>query len=528
MGRFYQTAKPEFVDNFIYQPPWELMMATLQKKEEGIKNQLNEMEFLKSFPIDYIDYDKDLALAEKEKISAQIDNIASNFQKDLLNPNNKYEIQKLKRELQKSATNGTIYNLQKNAESYRKFEAMRNTLSDPNDREKYVKMFENYKNSNKEFRDKGEFGQTFTPEEMYNSVNYWDNFTKSESFKALEPDIKKSKIDKINGAWVVTQGSETKSLEESKIGQAFKNYIQTQPGIKGYAGSREKYFGEKWLDEKGEIDFTKGTLYNMLNEGVPSLSYSQTASSTDRQMNQVWSQLNKQNFEANEAAKNRAFQREQMKAQSSQPLPPDISKDASYLSDKATALIQIRENKLKELAGKYGLKLNTLDINKLIDWGKKNKQTLFVKDLEVLSYNTKEGIRASYAPLRNYYSDKQVDKMESDIKSYYDSKGNNVKMSYDFGNGYKSKNLSPNELKGKKLGEFTIKEASIVNSSTLPVIVSENFKENYLQSTVRMTLVDSSGNEKIMDYDGYSSMDMFSPSSSIIEENIKLNNKNFK
>ena len=82
MGRFYKTAVPEFVDNFIYQPPWELMMATLQKKEDGIKNQLNEMEFLKNLPIDYIDYDKDLALSEKEKISAQVDDIASNFQKD--------------------------------------------------------------------------------------------------------------------------------------------------------------------------------------------------------------------------------------------------------------------------------------------------------------------------------------------------------------------------------------------------------------------------------------------------------------
>ncbi len=349
MGRSYKTAVPEFVDNFIYQPPWELMMATLQKKEDGIKNQLNEMEFLKNLPIDYIDYDKDLALSEKEKISAQVDDIASNFQKDLLNPNNKHEIQKLKRELQKSTTNGTIYNLQKNAETYRKFEAMRNALPDPNDREAYTKMFENYKNSNKELRDKGEFGQVFSPEEMYNSVNDWDNFTKSESFKALEPDMKKSKIDKINGAWVVTQGSETKSLEESKIGQAFQNYMKTQPGIIGRAKSREKYHNEKWLNDKGELDFTQGALSNMLNEGVPSLAYSQTGTSKDLQMNPVWSQQNRQAFEASEAAKSRAFQREQTKSQTVQNLgfDPKIQPEVAKL----LGVSSIRQEQLSTFIG---------------------------------------------------------------------------------------------------------------------------------------------------------------------------------
>lgn len=476
MGRFYKTAVPEFVDNFIYQPPWELMMATLQKKEDGIKNQLNEMEFLKNLPIDYIDYDKDLALSEKEKISAQVDDIASNFQKDLLNPNNKHEIQKLKRELQKSTTNGTIYNLQKNAEIYRKFEAMRNALPDPNDREAYTKMFENYKNSNKELRDKGEFGQVFNPEEMYNSTNYWDMFTKSESFKALEPDMKKSKIDKINGAWVVTQGSETKSLEESKIGQAFRNFIQTQPSIKGYANSREKYFNEKWLDDKGEINFSQGALSNMLNEGVPSLAYSQTGNSKDLQMNLVWSQLNKQAFEASENAKNRAFQREQIEAQERIP-KEDTTPEVGILANKLLSVSQGLQNEqneiLKPLLDKWYITSNgkkrqgsLQEIKNLILKGGKEKYGTMYSKIKKIEDEYNKNYTASKGVYTKLLGKTNADQLFNDIET---KTTKNIPLYFGIGElgDVQSKPLPVERI--STIGDTKIVKSSIIKGTAMPI-----------------------------------------------------------
>ena len=38
MGRFYKTAVPEFVENYIYQPPWELAKQAMAVNEQGIQD----------------------------------------------------------------------------------------------------------------------------------------------------------------------------------------------------------------------------------------------------------------------------------------------------------------------------------------------------------------------------------------------------------------------------------------------------------------------------------------------------------
>ena len=40
MGRFYETAQRNFVDDFIYQPPWEMAMLALTKQNEDIQTEL--------------------------------------------------------------------------------------------------------------------------------------------------------------------------------------------------------------------------------------------------------------------------------------------------------------------------------------------------------------------------------------------------------------------------------------------------------------------------------------------------------
>lgn len=47
MGRFYKSTRPEFVDDIMYRPPWELMQQNLEKKQQNYDNTLGAIELFK-------------------------------------------------------------------------------------------------------------------------------------------------------------------------------------------------------------------------------------------------------------------------------------------------------------------------------------------------------------------------------------------------------------------------------------------------------------------------------------------------
>ena len=40
MGQFYRTSKPQFVEDFMYQPPWELAKEVILAQDKKINDQL--------------------------------------------------------------------------------------------------------------------------------------------------------------------------------------------------------------------------------------------------------------------------------------------------------------------------------------------------------------------------------------------------------------------------------------------------------------------------------------------------------
>lgn len=516
MGRFYKTAKRNFVDNFIYQPPWEMAMAALSKKDKDVQNEVDTMEFFRNLPIDYWDYDKDRATAEQEKWTTQVNDLAKEYQKDIFNPEIKHKLHKLKRDLQKDMTSGNIYKLQEQAKRVREFEAKRNALKNAADREAHLKQLENYKNMDKKLHKNGAYDNLFQADEMYDSKNLIDSFAGSDFVKNMKPDDIKQIFDLSNGRYIIKKSVLDGGISARKFQDAYKAWFESDPSNRGYAKEREKYHGEKFFDENGNYVYDKeGYALHDALKGVGMLGYKKHHEDFTKSVDGIYLQNRRETFARQQASK------------TSSPLPTDISKNASVLWNKANSLIAIRENKLKEIAKKYNLDLQTLDIDRIIDWASKNNRPLFKKDLEKLKYDTKEGVRATYAPLRNYYSDKVIKKLQSDIKTYYATKGNNIKMMIDLNNGETTKFVSPEGLRGNIINGRIVKNAYIVKNSTLPVVVSKLFKDNYLQSTIRIEYEDAEEGERPHEYDGYTSMELFSPSSTVTSENVSLDRKPF-
>ena len=53
MGRFYETTKPNFVDDFIYQPPWEMIQQNNILKAQNYANQQQTFNLLNTLPVDF-------------------------------------------------------------------------------------------------------------------------------------------------------------------------------------------------------------------------------------------------------------------------------------------------------------------------------------------------------------------------------------------------------------------------------------------------------------------------------------------
>ena len=62
MGRFYRTAQPEFIDNFIYQPPWELINQVMSTKQQGYENAMQTTELVRNMAdIKHLGFEDDRA-----------------------------------------------------------------------------------------------------------------------------------------------------------------------------------------------------------------------------------------------------------------------------------------------------------------------------------------------------------------------------------------------------------------------------------------------------------------------------------
>ena len=51
MGRFFQTAPTQFVEDFIYQPPWEIIQQNNLLEAKGYESQQKDINLLKNLSI---------------------------------------------------------------------------------------------------------------------------------------------------------------------------------------------------------------------------------------------------------------------------------------------------------------------------------------------------------------------------------------------------------------------------------------------------------------------------------------------
>lgn len=319
MARFFQTADPNFVDDFIFQPNWDMAAMVLQKKDADIQDQLDTLSLFDSLPIDYWkEVDSGLAQQVQDDYSRRVDDITKQMQGNLMDTGrNRQLLNQLRRDVQKDFNTGTLSRLQANAEAARKFDQSLSTITDPTLRQAYkTKLVQDYKSR---VGEQGAGAELFNPGELIDRRDIIGEWTESAAFKALQPDLQNTSITRDGGRWLVTDETGTKELSQSKLAQNLAGWIGGQ-NIGPYAQTMQNYLGEQWLDENGNIRTDSGSFIgNALENLIPSLAYKQTTTGKGLQASQYGV------IAANEAVQIRRERREQERLDRENAATPFIS-----------------------------------------------------------------------------------------------------------------------------------------------------------------------------------------------------------
>ena len=283
MGRFFETAPTQFVEDFIYQPPWEIIQQNNMLKAQNYATQQQTFNLLNNLPIDFWDKpDSELAKAKQEEYRNLTEPLIKTLQKD---PNNKQvemQLHDITNKLYQDYTYGDLAKLRTNKEQHDKFMGYADKLA-PGDKEVFLRQMDNYLKPNQDGSMNNALTKQFDFMEHQNMIKGEDYF-KTDRFKTLEADIDSNAGVNIGGQWITKTSSNIEELKQAKIAEDMKAWVQEQNLDKN---NWDKYWSQvggiqNLYDKEGKLGFEKGTyLGDMIESGSKTHAYKKSKSDKD-------------------------------------------------------------------------------------------------------------------------------------------------------------------------------------------------------------------------------------------------------
>ena len=283
MGRFFETAPTQFVEDFIYQPPWEIIQQNNMLKAQNYATQQQTFNLLNNLPIDFWDKpDSELAKAKQEEYRNLTEPLIKILQKD---PNNKQvemQLHDITNKLYQDYTYGDLAKLRTNKEQHDKFMEYADKLA-PGDKEVFLRQMDNYLKPNQDGSMNNALTKQFDFMEHQNMIKGEDYF-KTDRFKTLEADIDSDARVNIGGQWITKTSSNIEELKQAKIAEDMKAWVQEQNLDKN---NWDKYWTQvggiqNLYNKEGKLGFEKGTyLGDMIESGSKTHAYKKFKSDKD-------------------------------------------------------------------------------------------------------------------------------------------------------------------------------------------------------------------------------------------------------
>lgn len=283
MGRFFETAPTQFVEDFIYQPPWEIIQQNNMLKAQNYATQQQTFNLLNNLPIDFWDKpDSELAKAKQEEYRNLTEPLIKTLQKDPNNKQAEMQLYDITNKVYQDYTYGDLAKLRKNKEQHDKFMGYADKLA-PGDKEVFLRQMDNYLKPNQDGSMNNALTKQFDFMEHQNMIKGEDYF-KTDRFKTLEADINSNAGVNIGGQWITKTSSNIEELKQAKIAEDMKAWVQEQNLDKN---NWDKYWTQvggiqNLYNKEGKLGFEKGTyLGDMIESGSKTHAYKKSKSDKD-------------------------------------------------------------------------------------------------------------------------------------------------------------------------------------------------------------------------------------------------------
>ena len=283
MGRFFETAPTQFVEDFIYQPPWEIIQQNNMLKAQDYATKQQTFNLLDNVPVDFWDKpDSELAKTKQEEYRNLAQPLIEAFKKDPSNKQVEMQLHDLANKVYKDYTFGDLAKIRKNKEQHDKFMEYADKLA-PGDKEVFLRQMDNYLKPNQDGSMNNALTKQFDFMEHQNMIKGEDYF-KTDRFKTLEADIDSNAGVNIGGQWITKTSSNIEELKQAKIAEDMKAWVQEQNLDKN---NWDKYWSQvggiqNLYDKEGKLGFEKGTYFgDMIESASKTHAYKKTKSDKD-------------------------------------------------------------------------------------------------------------------------------------------------------------------------------------------------------------------------------------------------------
>ena len=296
MGRFFETAPTQFVEDFIYQPPWELIQQNNLLEAQNYETQKKTANLLNTIPIQNWDKpDSELARAKQEEYKNLAEPIIQTLQTDPNNKEAQLKLHDLTNKAYQDYVYGDIAKLRKNKEVHDKFMAIADTIKDPQAKEIFLKQEGNYLKYNADGSSNNALTKQFDYMEAQPLRNLPTEFLSSDAWKSLEASMEAGEDVKIGNTWLSKTGYSTEELKSKIIQQAYKHWLEGENLDKGnWAPYMSKLAGiEGLVDEEGKLRWDENSyLGRSISTVGDTYKYKKSKSTKDVDMRQDYLQNN--------------------------------------------------------------------------------------------------------------------------------------------------------------------------------------------------------------------------------------------
>ena len=277
MGRFFQTAPTQFIDNYIYQPPWELMQQAASQKQKIYDAAIASTKLFDNIPIEHLQGEDDVYnVQEKQRYYAEN---AANIAKAIQNDPSKAQqylnnIDSLQKELQKDFTTGDISKIQGSAQAYKKWQED-NKKRKEDDASRYTAAERTYLG---EYLNAGgnSISQGFRGEQVTKGIDY-------EAIRKSLGELKANKIKSTRqtpggGLYMVETENGLEEMSEERMNGWMLSQILSPENLASLSQS-EKFGLGTYRNNEGRIDYDNGSLFAPLRGFARAGHYSQQENS---------------------------------------------------------------------------------------------------------------------------------------------------------------------------------------------------------------------------------------------------------